>query len=536
MSSNSRLEKYLLGIFYFVIVIRNAWISDDAYITFRTIENFLAGYGLTYNPFVRVQAYTHPAWLFLLSGLYRFEMVFIPRSPDALYYITILISIAISALTLYLIITRLTNENLLISGLVVAAFTFSRAFIDYSTSGLENPLTHLLLVIFICLFLLRPVSLFWMAFVSSLLILTRQDAILLILPAFLYLYFMGGDYLYKLKVFLLGFLPFLAWELFSIFYYGFPFPNTAYAKLNTGIPTVELIQQGGNYLLNSIHWDPLTLLVIICAGLVIYFGSAGDEGTKLKFLYAGVVLYILYIVRIGGDFMSGRFLTAPLLVSVILLARCRLPQRTYLVLTAVVSILGVFSLRSTLLDPQVPILYSPSVYWTDNSSVLDRNGVEDERSVYFANYRDDVHQGLVIAGFRTVNVGSAFAGRNWSYSGTKKVVVEQSIGSFGYTKGPNFYILDNYALADPLLARLPMNHKKWRIGHFYRDVPHGYLETLQTGLNQIEDANLALYYTELNDVIQGPLWSWERMGKIWKFNTGQYNYLLQFYWNGQVGT
>ena len=25
----------------------------------------------------------------------------------------------------------------------------------------------------------------------------------------------------------------LAWEMFSIFYYGFPFPNTAYAKLNT---------------------------------------------------------------------------------------------------------------------------------------------------------------------------------------------------------------------------------------------------------------------------------------------------------------
>ena len=34
-------------------------------------------------------------------------------------------------------------------------------------------------------------------------------------------------------------LPLLAWELFSLLFYGFPFPNTYYAKLNTGIPKAE---------------------------------------------------------------------------------------------------------------------------------------------------------------------------------------------------------------------------------------------------------------------------------------------------------
>ena len=42
----------LFGLF----LIRNAWVSDDAYITFRTVENYLAGYGIGYNPFIRVQA------------------------------------------------------------------------------------------------------------------------------------------------------------------------------------------------------------------------------------------------------------------------------------------------------------------------------------------------------------------------------------------------------------------------------------------------------------------------------------------------
>ena len=41
----------------------------------------------------------------------------------------------------------------------------------------------------------------------------------------------------------LGLSPLIAWELFSLFYYGFLFPNTAFAKLNTGLPRNELMQE-----------------------------------------------------------------------------------------------------------------------------------------------------------------------------------------------------------------------------------------------------------------------------------------------------
>jgi arabinofuranosyltransferase len=33
----------------------------------------------------------------------------------------------------------------------------------------------------------------------------------------------------------LGLVPAAAWTLFALAYFGFPFPNTAYAKLATGI-------------------------------------------------------------------------------------------------------------------------------------------------------------------------------------------------------------------------------------------------------------------------------------------------------------
>ena len=35
------------------------------YITFRTARNFWNGRGLTWNPDERVQAYTHPLWMFV---------------------------------------------------------------------------------------------------------------------------------------------------------------------------------------------------------------------------------------------------------------------------------------------------------------------------------------------------------------------------------------------------------------------------------------------------------------------------------------
>ena len=56
----------LLILFGFVFFI-NAWVVDDAYITFRTVDNFIKGYGLTWNISERVQVYTHPLWMFLIS-------------------------------------------------------------------------------------------------------------------------------------------------------------------------------------------------------------------------------------------------------------------------------------------------------------------------------------------------------------------------------------------------------------------------------------------------------------------------------------
>ena len=50
-----------------IAVVKDAWLSDDSFITLRTIDNVWHGYGLRWNPIERVQTYTHPLWMLLLS-------------------------------------------------------------------------------------------------------------------------------------------------------------------------------------------------------------------------------------------------------------------------------------------------------------------------------------------------------------------------------------------------------------------------------------------------------------------------------------
>jgi len=110
------------------------------------------------------------------------------------------------------------------------------------------------------------------------------------------------------------------------------------------------------------------------------------------------------------------------------------------------------------------------------------------------------------------------------------VSVEYSIGYLGYFAGPSVFIIDQYALADPLLARLPIpNPKEWRIGHFIREVPEGYVESLVTGSNRLADPDLAEYYAKLKLITAGKIFDPERLKTILEMNLGKYDRLIENY-------
>ena len=67
-----------------------------------------------------------------------------------------------------------------------------------------------------------------------------------------------------------GLAPFILWEAFSIIYYGFAFPNSAYAKLTTGVPWRQLMVQGEYVFGELLAWDPVTLFgVAVLVGFVL---------------------------------------------------------------------------------------------------------------------------------------------------------------------------------------------------------------------------------------------------------------------------
>src|SRR5262245_9142820 len=165
----------MLGLFA-VVMVRTAWVSDDAYITFRTIVNLLSGYGLRWNVGERVQSYTHPLWMFLVSGT-----TVVLREP---YYASLALALActMSATTLF---ARRVAGSVAMAMVGLTVLLFSQAFVDFSTSGLENPLVHLLLVVFLIRywsFDKSPREAGLLAGVTALVLLTRLDAGLLVLP------------------------------------------------------------------------------------------------------------------------------------------------------------------------------------------------------------------------------------------------------------------------------------------------------------------------------------------------------------------
>ena len=493
----------LLCLIFLAVLLRTAWLSDDALITLRTVLNVTHGYGLTFNIAERVQAYTHPLWMLMLTGAYLVA--------GNVYYATFGLSVGVSLLAFWLTLRQAATSAQV--WIVAAVLLFSRAFVDYSTSGLENPLSNLLLVAFVALVIrsgeghvTSPPRLTGLWTLASLLYLTRPDNVLLVAPALVWLTARAGSWKVAARQTLTGLLPAAAWTAFSLFYYGLPFPNTAYAKLGTGIDRGELAQQGWLYLLDSIDRDPVTLVATLFAVTVglAYRGPA-------RWVAAGVLIDLAYVVSVGGDFMSGRFLAVPLFAAVLILSRA-VPFEPARALTAA-SLLAVVGLTSA----QIPLLSDSRVERTDatmDPRAINGHGIVDERAFYFQT------QSLLLANRRS------FPPPEWPTGASQPVAtsVDVDCGGLGAEglQGPMKHLLDECALADPLLAHLPAaDDAEWRIGHFRRMIPEGYRESLEQGANLLSDIGLRPLYDDLRLITRAPkLLSRARLAAIWRVNTG----------------
>ena len=489
----------MLGVLV-VVLVRTAWICDDAYINFRTIDNFVHGYGLRWNVAERVQTFTDPLWLFLVSAA-----VAVTREY---YFTTIFLSLGLSAAAVVLYATRVAADDwTALAGVLM--FIGSKAFVDYSSGGLENPLAHALIVAFLAVYgrarTFDRRSIAHLTAIATLCALTRMDTVLLLAPALLVAVFAVG-LRRSLAPIVAGASPLILWEIFSIVYYGQPLPNTAYAKLGGGIPGFERAEQGFYYLLDSLARDPPTL-TIIGAGVAAPFAVRAPRDRAVA---SGMVASLVYVVSIGGDFMSGRFLAAPFLCGVILLTRIRwtLPGYVWAFPIAVMLVAAA--------GAQVAPFAADRTFHHD---FQDRSPTVDERRVYYQ------YTGLLNAG-ATGPLDHPWArhGREVLAEG-EPVTVWGANGFFGFTVGRRVHVIDPLALGDVLLARLPAE-SEWRPGHLLRRVPAGYEETLASGEDHVLEPSIAELYERIRLIVRGPLFGKARLLAIWRLNTGGYEHLI----------
>jgi arabinofuranosyltransferase len=483
----------------FMVALRAAWLCDDAFISFRAAWNLVHGYGLVSNPVERVQGFTNPLWTLLIAALLRVL-------PVDIYWLGVGAGLICTAALAIVLVRR---ASLWSAALSVILLSVSSSFAAFSTSGLENSLAHLLLAAF-CLESLRaeprPLR-SWL--LAGLIGQNRLDHLLLVAPVLLLalLRFVRTQPRPKPRVFvrpaLFGLAPLLAWLAFATFYYGFPLPNTGYAKLNSVIPKWELATQGMAYMVDAALRDPIVPATLLLAFVLGWLRRRATPSVLP--LVAGVALYVAYLVSVGGDFMSGRLLTPPYLVAVVVVSRmlAGLGPGACLVMT-----LFAFSQRTPLFEAR------PVDVGTECG--IPPAGIVDERACYLEHTA--VAQNLRVRKYRT----HPFYQAGLKLANAKEPTVANVVGMLGYAAGPRLMLVDEYGLTDALLARMryrPKNTKEpWRIGHFPRPIPTGYLETLTTGNNHIQDPCLGRLWDKLEVVTRGRLFEWERLKLIVHMN------------------
>jgi arabinofuranosyltransferase len=496
-------------------MVRSAWLSDDGLITYRTLDHFVNGDGLRFNLAERVQAYTHPLWLFVLAPVYALtrEAFFGPLA----------VSLLVSGLAVGVVVARPVREGR--PGVAAAALlclVSSKAFVDYTTSGLETPLSYLLAAVWLHLYLAAVESGYtqadvlarrigWLFALASLAFLNRMDSVLLFLPglaaAFGALLRTGTPARRLLPMLGLAVSPALAWLAFSVLYYGTPFANTFYAKLGTGIDPVLLREQGLFYLGHALRFDPVTFL-LIALGLAVALLDAVLRRRLEAFAVAlGIGLQLFYVVEIGGDFMAGRFLALPFLASVLLISRIHWPSRAF---GAAALACGALSLT----NPLSPLRAGSDYENRDEARVIADRGISDERGFYYARrgLLSPTREAELVAGAHCTEAARP----------EDRIVIRSVCGELGYesfTGCRDTFLADRCALSDALLARMPMiDTTHWRVGHYFRRVPKGYRESLERDENLLVLPLHRALYDDIRLATRAPLFADGRLAAIVRLN------------------
>lgn len=427
---------------------RYRWLSDDGFIDLRVVRQIQAGHGPVFNAGERVEASTSPLWVAVLTVLDWL-------TPLRLEWIAVLAGIAATLAGVALILMgarRLVTGDVIIPTGIWVLVVFAPMW-KFASSGLENGLFTLWFGASFWMLARwgseeRALPRFWSAVVLGLGPLIRPD-LALISAAFLIAVFVVSTASVRSR---LGYvaialaLP-VAYELFRMGYYDSLTPNTAAAKEASR----SWWSQGLRYLRDAgrPHWLWIPLLAIVVMYVVLLRGCAmrGERRhlTLAIACAAGGLVHLLYVARVGGDFMHARLALPGLTAIVAPVAVSVFDRRvvTYAVTGVVLvwALVALVALRSSE-DAPVTFIGSPRNAVTLADYGWQKNGPmrqwEKGPGVYF---------------LETPVAAPARAGL------PPLVTANYGVGIGSYALGTDTYVLDMLGLGDAFTAHLKLDHR-----------------------------------------------------------------------------
>lgn len=398
------------------------WIADDAFFSFRYASNLVAGHGLVFEPGERVEGYTNFLWTMLVAA------------AMALGAEPVLASVVLSLASFAAVIVLTARHARALDGggpslvpLAALATATNYVMATYATSGLETMLAAALVLGAVAAAERHRVGLSGllgvlaaMAHPDHGLYYATLGVVLLLDRA------RRARILRYVAPFLVIFLPWFAWRWA---YYGDPLPNTYHAKS----ADLAYFAQGRAYVTICIFGAGVFAL-----GVPAIAGAWHCRRSVLaRWTLLTAPLFLLYVAKIGGDFMLGRLIVT-LIPPVLVLAevgtlRTLRASRAWLRPAGVA--LGACTLVAAI---PVTVLRSGEKYWH----------VADERTFYRLT---SVRPVVVDSGYFEAARRLA---EHFTARGLRPKLFIDSAGFIAhYTRLP---IVDTFGLTDRRIARHPL--------------------------------------------------------------------------------
>lgn len=294
---------------------------DDAYISYRYSQNLASGHGLVWNPGEDpVEGYTNFLWVIVGAVVTKLGL------PLPLSMKLIGIGLSVAAVVLMYRITRLISPPQDTAIMPAVLFAAVPALALWAVAGLETALFICLLLVSLLVFLHEEQAqgqtrtVFWSGLPLALLALTRPEGIVVfaaLVGLRLLLWLRRGVPRRQLVVYLAWTIAFgIMWLIYYAWrwsYFGYPFPNTAYVKVESTYSGIA--RTIGVYLIPyTLQIFPFLMLALLA------LGQNEELATNDRYLLATVAALLLTNF-IAFDWMPGYRLALPMTPVLLLLAR-----------------------------------------------------------------------------------------------------------------------------------------------------------------------------------------------------------------------